>query len=202
MPQEVAIKGLIQAIIMLFIIMDPLGNAPLFYAYTARLTDSLRKKIIVKSVLIATLLLLFFGTVGEPFLNFFGVTLSDFRIAGGIILFIYGVLGILGKGEIERIGEPEALAVVPLATPLLAGPGAIATVIFISYNWGLKVTLAAIAANTVLSLALLIMGERLLKLFGRNFSLLLTRLLSMLLAAIAISMIRQGILEVMWRYRL
>uniref|UniRef100_A0A7J3ZJZ0 UPF0056 membrane protein n=1 Tax=Fervidicoccus fontis TaxID=683846 RepID=A0A7J3ZJZ0_9CREN len=196
MLQEVAGKELVQAIVMLFIIMDPLGNAPLFYAYTVRLDSDLRKRIIVRSVLIATLLLLFFGAFGEPFLSSFGVTLSDFRVAGGVILFIYGVLGILGKGEIERMGEPEALAAVPLATPLLAGPGAIATVIFITYNWGLETTLVAIAINAILSLTLLIMGESLLRLFGKSFSLLLTRLLSMLLAAIAISMIRQGIMEI------
>ncbi len=194
-PAEQA-KAIIQAILILFIIMDPLGNAPLFYAYTSKLSSSLRRKIITTSVIVASALLLFFGLVGQPFFEFFGVSLSDFRIAGGIILFIYGVMGILGKSEAERIEEPESLAIVPFATPLLAGPGAIATVIYTRYNWGLDVTLISIAVNTVLSLILLLLGERLLSLLGKHGSLLLVRLFSMILAAIAVSMIRQGVVEI------
>ncbi len=189
-------KAIVQAILILFIIMDPLGNAPLFYAYTSKLSSSLRRKIITTSVIVASALLLFFGLVGQPFFEFFGVSLSDFRIAGGIILFIYGVMGILGKSEAERIEEPESLAIVPFATPLLAGPGAIATVIYTRYNWGLDVTLISIAVNTVLSLILLLLGERLLSLLGKHGSLLLVRLFSMILAAIAVSMIRQGVVEI------
>ncbi len=191
----VGLDALVQAVVMLFIIIDPLGNAPLFYAYTSHLSPRVRRGIIVKSVAIAAGLLLFFGLAGQPFFQFFGVTLNDFRIAGGIILFIYGIMGIMGKTEVEKITEPESIAVVPLATPLLAGPGAIATVVFIKYNWGLVTTLAAITINTILALALLLAGDRLLKLMGRQGSLLLTRLFSMILAAIAVSMIRQGIIE-------
>lgn len=194
-PAEQA-KAIIQAILILFIIMDPLGNAPLFYAYTSKLSSSLRRKIITTSVIVASALLLFFGLVGQPFFEFFGVSLSDFRIAGGIILFIYGVMGLLGKSEAERIEEPESLAIVPFATPLLAGPGAIATVIYTRYNWGLEITLISIAVNTVLSLTLLLLGERLLSLLGKHGSLLLVRLFSMVLAAIAVSMIRQGVVEI------
>ncbi len=189
-------KAVVQAILILFIIMDPLGNAPLFYAYTSKLSSSLRRKIITTSVIVASALLLFFGLVGQPFFEFFGVSLPDFRIAGGIILFIYGVMGILGKSEAERIEEPESLAIVPFATPLLAGPGAIATVIYTRYNWGLHITLISIAVNTILSLILLLLGERLLSLLGKHGSLLLVRLFSMILAAIAVSMIRQGVVEI------
>ncbi len=180
---------------MLFIIMDPLGNAPLFYAYTRTLSTSARRKIICISVYVATGLLVFFGLFGQLFFSFFGVTLSDFRIAGGIILFIYGVIGILGRSDIERIEEPESLAIVPFATPLLAGPGAIATVIYTRYNWGLIVTIISILVNAVVALTLLLMGERILRMIGKNGSLLLVRLFSMILAAIAVSMIRQGIME-------
>ena len=188
-----ALKDAVQATVMLFIIMDPLGNAPLFFAYTRTLSSAARRKIICISVYVATGLLVFFGLFGQPFFRFFGVTLSDFRIAGGIILFIYGVIGILGRSDIERIEEPESLAIVPFATPLLAGPGAIATVIYTRYNWGLATTMFSIFVNAVIALALLLMGERILRVIGKNGSLLLVRLFSMILAAIAISMIRQGV---------
>ncbi|MEM1619341.1 MAG: MarC family protein [Fervidicoccaceae archaeon] len=195
---EDALIGLLQAILILFIILDPIGNAPLFYAYTISLDKAKRREIIVKSVGIAAGLLTFFAFLGEPFLKFFGITLSDFRVAGGSILLIYGVLGILGKTEVEiTSGRPEDLAVVPFATPLLAGPGAIATVIYVKYSWGLRVALSCVAVNAFLALFLLLAGERLFRALGRNFSLLLSRLMAMLLAAIAIAMIRQGIEEIL-----
>ncbi len=190
------LAGLVQATLMLFIIMDPLGNAPLFYAYTQQLSSSLRRRIITLSVIVAAGLLFFFGLVGQPFFSFFGVTLSDFRIAGGIILFIYGLMGILGKTEAASIEEPESLAIVPFATPLLAGPGAIATIVYARYNWGLEITLISIAINSLVSLVLLLSGEKLLSLMGKQGSMLLVRLFAMILAAIAISMIRQGIVEI------
>ncbi|MEM4475456.1 MAG: MarC family protein, partial [Fervidicoccaceae archaeon] len=83
---EDALIGLLQAILILFIILDPIGNAPLFYAYTISLDKAKRREIIVKSVGIAAGLLTFFAFLGEPFLKFFGITLSDFRVAGGSIL--------------------------------------------------------------------------------------------------------------------
>jgi len=192
------VAGLLQASLMLFIIIDPLGGAPLFHAYTQHMDFASRQRVIVKSVAIASGLLVFFGLVGEPFLRYFGVTLSDFRVAGGVILFIYGVLGILGVGEATYLEKErsEAIAAVPLATPLLAGPGAIATTIYIKYNWGLGVAMASIAVNTAATLAFLLAGEKILSLLGRSLSVLLSRLVAMLLAAIAVGMIRQGVVEV------
>lgn len=185
---------LLQAILMLFIILDPVGNAPIFHSLTSHMSRELRGGIIRKSVLIATLMLLVIGIIGEAFFRFFGITLNDFRIAGGVILFIYGVQGILGKTEAETIKGDSSVAIIPLATPLLAGPGAIATVIYIKFRWGLSTMLASIIIDSILTFLILSLGDKLFKYLGRDGSLLLVKLFSMLLAAIAVNMIGQGVI--------
>ncbi|MGC8753174.1 MAG: MarC family protein [Fervidicoccaceae archaeon] len=189
------IASLFQAIIMLFIILDPIGNAPLFYGYTKDMGEGERRRTILYSIIIASSLLIFFALFGEPFFRYFGITTSDFRIAGGIILFIYGLWGVFGNTEVEIVRERESLAIVPLATPLLAGPGSITTVIYIKYSWGLMVSLISIVIDGLLALAILMAGEKLFKIFGSKGSIFLIKLFSMILMAIAVGMIRQGITE-------
>ncbi|MEM0197998.1 MAG: MarC family protein [Fervidicoccaceae archaeon] len=186
---------LIQSIIMLFIILDPIGNAPLFYGYTKDMEEGERRRTILNSIIIAVSLLIFFAFFGEPFFRYFGITTSDFRIAGGIILFVYGLWGVFGNTEVELVKERDSLAIVPLATPLLAGPGSITTVIYIKYSWGLSTSLLAILIDGLIALLILLAGEKLFNLFGRKGSIFLIKLFSMILLAIAVGMIRQGIVE-------
>ncbi|MFP3268668.1 MAG: MarC family protein [Desulfurococcales archaeon] len=182
--------------IMLFIILDPIGNAPLFYGYTKDMKETERRKTILNSIAIAIALLVFFALFGEPFFRYFGITAPDFRIAGGIILFVYGLWGVFGNTEIEMVKDRESLAIVPLATPLLAGPGSITTVIYIKYNWGLWISLSSIFIDGLIALGILLAGEKLFKLFGSKGSIFLVKLFSMILLAIAVGMIRQGITEI------
>lgn len=190
-----SISDIAQAIIMLFIILDPIGNAPIFHSITSFMEKNQRDTIIKKSVVIAFFLLFIIGVLGEALFKFFGITLNDFRIAGGIILFIYGIQGILGKSQAEDIARDSSVAVIPLATPLLAGPGALATVIFIKYRWGIGVMFTSIIIGCLISYIILISGERLFRILGKDGSMLLVKLFSMILAAIAVSMIAHGILE-------
>lgn len=190
------LASLFQAMIMLFIILDPIGNAPLFYGYTKDMSERERRRTILYSIIIAVSLLTFFALLGEPFFRYFGITTSDFRIAGGIILFIYGLWGVFGNTEVEMVRDRESLAIVPLATPLLAGPGAITATIYIKYNWGLFISLAAIFIDGLIALVILLTGEKLFKIFGSKGSIFLIKLFSMILMAIAVGMIRQGITEI------
>lgn len=189
----------IQAILLLFIAVDPIGNAPLFYGITAELESARRQAIVKKSIIVATLILLLFAVAGDALLYYFGLMLADFRIAGGIILFIYGIAGIFGRTEAETIGrseEAESLAIVPLATPLLAGPAAIATVLYLKALYGLTITLLSIAVNSAVTFTMLYHSQKLMELLGRNGAIALSKIMSILLAAIAVAMIRSGIYEV------
>ena len=186
---------LAQSILILFVIFDPLGNAPIFYSLTMMLSEKDRKSIIRMSVIVATIILLIFSLGGLLILRFFNITVDDFRIAGGTILFIIAVKGILGRVEAETV-EREAVAVVPMATPLLAGPGSITTVIYIAQAYGIHYSIISIIINTAIAYFLLVNGDRLLAILGRNGSIALARIMAMILAAIAVSMVREGIIHI------
>ncbi len=187
------IDSIISGILMLFIVLDAPGNAPLFYFFTKDLEPWRRIRTIRKSIVIATLILLFFAFLGDYVLMYFDITVNDFRIAGGIILFIYAVLGILGHSEAEAI-KGEEIAVVPLATPLLAGPGAITVVIYLKYSVNLLIALLSIVVNMIIAWVLLENGGRLLEYMGKQGSIVLSKIFAILLAAYSIAMIRQGVI--------
>ncbi len=183
----------VSAILMLFVVLDAPGNAPLFYFFTKDMEPYKRVKTIRKSIIIAGFILLLFTLAGDYILRYFNITVNDFRIAGGIILFIYAVLGILGHTEAETITSEE-VAVVPLATPLLAGPGAITVIIYLKYSMGLLITLVSLVINLVIAWLLLENGGKLLEYLGKHGSMALSKILAILLAAYSIAMIREGII--------
>jgi multiple antibiotic resistance protein len=185
---------LVAAILMLFVVLDAPGNAPLFYFFTRDLDEYRRIATIRKSVLFASTILLIFGLIGDLVLLYFDITVDDFRIAGGIVLFIYAVLGILGYSPAQE-ARGEEIAVVPLATPLLAGPGAITVVIYLKYSVGLLVTIVSIIVNMLIAWLLLENGGRLLAMFGRSGSMVLSKIFAILLAAYAVAMIREGVVN-------
>ncbi|MCD6488885.1 MAG: MarC family protein [Desulfurococcales archaeon] len=186
----------IQAFLMLFVVLDAIGNAPLFYYFTGKMDPQRRRSTIRLSIIVASLILLFFMALGDLVLTYLGVNINDFRIAGGIVLFIYAVLGILGHSVAEEVSG-EDIAVVPLATPLLAGPGAITVMIYIKYTWGLWTAFASLLINMVIAWFFLENGDKLLSLLGRTGSTVLSKIMAILLAAYSIAMIREGILEIM-----
>ncbi len=190
-------EALAKSVALLFIAIDPLGNAPLFHSVTASFPHPLRRRIVIRSVKVATALLALFAAAGDAALYYFGLTVDDFRVAGGIILFVYGAAGILGFTEVTSIRpgrlDAEAIAVVPLATPLLAGPAAIATVLYIKAVYGVTYAAISIALNSAVTLALLYHSERMLRLLGRTGGLALAKIMSLLLMAIAVAMVREGL---------
>jgi len=192
-------NSILQATLLLFIAIDPVGNAPLFYGLTASLPASKRRRIVERSIRVAFAILVVFTFVGDMFLQYFGLTIADFRIAGGIILLIYGIAGILGFTEATMIREPrevESIAIVPLATPLLAGPAAIATVLYLKATLNIAATVIAVLINTAITYVMLIHSDKLMEAMGENGAIALSKIMSILLAAIAVAMIRGGIEEV------
>ena len=190
-----ALQQYFTAFIMLFVVFDALGNVPIFYSLTEHLEFRERRRIIQNSVIIAGAILLFFALGGGLVLSFFRVSLDDFRIAGGAILFIVAIEGLLGRVEAMKI-RSEQLAVVPLATPLLAGPGSISLVIYLmEAGYGPGPTLVSIAANVVAAWGILTYCDVFFKVLGKNGSLVIARIMALILAAIAIAMIREGVLS-------
>ncbi len=198
---------LIPAFVTLFVVIDPIGLAPLFVALTRGADARARRFIALRAVAIAAMLLTLFGLVGMQVLAFFGITMPAFRIAGGLLLFLTA-LDMLFERRTQRRrdqSEPgldagEDPSVFPLATPLIAGPGAMAAMILLAGQADTPLDLFAIhmvmlAVLGVVFALVLAAGllERVLKETGIN---VLTRLLGMLLAALAVQFVLDGFADI------
>jgi len=192
--------AIITAFVTLLVVIDPIGLAPLFVALTKGADAVHRRGVALRACVIAILLLTAFGLFGESLLNFVGISMPAFRIAGGILLFLTA-LDMLFERRTHRRQEQAAKAddpsVFPLATPLIAGPGAMASMILLvgqSNSWQgiLTVHLVMVAVILVVFLFFLAAGlmERALGDTGINVA---TRLLGMLLAALSVQFVLDGL---------
>ena len=188
--------------VTLFALLDPIGNLPIFAAATAGAT--LRQRISVSALIcaFATLFLAFFLFTGLGLLQFFGISLAAFRIAGGILLFLTALDMLFERRTQRREGqqaEPDHdPSVFPLATPLIAGSGAIATMILLvgQAGGGVQGMSAAIGVMLVVmasTYAFLLAAPPLERLLGRTGTIVITRLLGMLLAALSVKFVIDGI---------
>ena len=195
----------ITAFVALFVVIDPVGLAPLFIALTRGAAPRVRFIIGARAVAVAAALLLLFGLAGESVLEFLGISLPAFQIAGAILLFLTALDMLFDRRTKRREDQAHTLeedpSIFPLAMPLIAGPGAIATVILLSGQaQGDPLYLAQVmgVAAAVLGVVLLLFSlaspvERLLGPTGIN---VVTRLLGMLLAALSVQFVLNGILAI------
>jgi multiple antibiotic resistance protein len=182
--------------ILLFSVFDVIGTVPLFLALTQDLQEH-RVKIVRDAVIIATVILLVFATVGQLIFQVLGITINDFKIAGGIILFIIAVDNLRGKISQTRTIAATEIAAFPLATPLLAGPGAISTVmIYANPPYGLLEIYLVILLNALFAFVILERASWVQKALGNNGTQVFTRIVGLLIAAIGIAFIREGIVAI------
>ncbi len=204
------IISLFAGILTLFVILDPIGALPFFQAFTIDLSDDERNKLARRSVLIAMGLLLVFAYLGALILNLLGIGIYDFEIAGGLLLLIFALRDALfseplGARETTSVKEKtgglnralDTIAVIPIATPLLAGPGSLTTVMLLTQSkqgWeGLVIGGVAILFDCGLALAAFRMSGKLNKRIGPSGLLIIGKVMDILMAAIAISYLFHGI---------
>ncbi|MFZ2070456.1 MAG: MarC family protein [Halobacteriota archaeon] len=184
---------LVKAFIMLFVIMDPPGNIPIFMAVTKDMRKKERTKELNHAVAVASILLLMFAFMGKLVLDVLGITLNSFMIAGGLLLLLISFD--LLRGEYKyKVGGESGVGAVPIGTPLLAGPGAITTVMVIIKSYGGGVVLFAIFSAIIVTRLLLGQSERIYQILGREGSEVLSRVIGILVAAIAIQFIGTGVI--------
>ena len=141
----------LKAFFSLFVIMDVLGNIPIFMSFSKKLKKKERAESANRALTYATIILLIFLFLGDKILKFFSISISSFQVGAGIIILIVGLEMVLGFKLREKHYEKYEFAIVPLATPLITGPGVIATLILLVSSFGLWITFAASAANLLLS---------------------------------------------------
>ncbi len=193
---------LITAFATLFVVIDPPGLVPLFIALTAGMTPDRRRAMAKRACIIAAGLLLAFGLAGEAILGFIGISMSAFRIAGGILLFLTALDMLFERRTQRREGQQadpdHDPSVFPLAIPLIAGPGAIASMILLvgqsGPGWsGTVAVLALMGVMMAVTYGFLLASPPLERLLGRTGTIVITRLLGMLLAALAVQFVIDGV---------
>jgi multiple antibiotic resistance protein len=191
-----------------FTMIDPIGMIPLTLGATATDTPQRRNRIIDQAVIVAAAIILFMGLVGRAFLNSLGITLPAFTIAGGVFLFLIAVDMIFARptgakrteAEEREAAEVENPAVFPLAVPMIAGPGTIATVLLLvnlAHGDRLELSIVAFAYATALLVTWLCMrgSALLLRVISRTGIHVITRLLGIILGALAVQFILNGLLQ-------
>jgi multiple antibiotic resistance protein len=185
-----------KAFFAIFVIMDVLGNIPLFWALSKKLKPAERKKSVDKALTVASILLFIFLFLGEPILNFFNISIHSFKVAGGIIILIVGLKMVLGLRLRESHVEKYEFAIVPLATPLITGPGVITTIILLTQKYGILLTALASSLNLLITWLLLKYSDSVYRFLGRQGSDILTRVMGLILSALAIEFIKSGWLAI------
>jgi multiple antibiotic resistance protein len=203
----------LSAFVTLFVVIDPPGCAPIFASLTTGASDAHRRVMAIRSTMIASVLLLVFALIGEKLLDTLGISLDAFRIAGGIMLFLIALEMVFEKRtqrredraeeiskkaqEEHRDVESEDISVFPMAIPMIAGPGSIATtMLLVSRSQGLQesvVVIAALLSVLVLTLAALLAAGPIMRVLGPKLEAMITRVLGVLLAALAAQFVIDGI---------
>jgi multiple antibiotic resistance protein len=187
----------VQSFVLLFSIFDPFGTVPIFMAVTEDYPEQ-RKRIVRQSIVVATIILFVFAYVGWIIFAALGITIDDFRIAGGVVLFVVAFEH-LGGRQGRAKAEPSEVAVFPLATPLLAGPGAISTVVILANPpYGPFLAFLVITLNSVVAYAILDRSDWVQRILGENGTRALTSITALLIAALAVSFVREGIVNIIF----
>jgi len=186
------IYDVLKASLALFIIVDPIGNVPIFIGLTKDMKPKQRHNAMHTAIIVAFAILVIFAIMGQQVLGIFNISLYSFMIAGGILLLIVATK-ILTTGRWEEATSPESVGAVPIAFPLLVGPGAITAAIVDLETLGMAVTLTAILVTLVATWIILHSIEYIHGFLGKSGSAVVARLMAIFIAAIAIGFIVKGI---------
>lgn len=194
------IKNLLLAFIPIFVAVDAIAVLPIFISFTEGLKKQEKSKIILQSMLTALCLAVGFIFLGKAIFRFLGITISDFMIAGGAVLFIIAITDIVNPEKRRGISTKE-LGAVPLGTPLIVGPAVLTTSLIIIGEYGIFSTLISVVINVLLAGLMFFSSHLLIKIFGESGTKALSKVMSLFLGAIAVMMIRKGMLQLLLSLR-
>ncbi|MGK5089372.1 MarC family protein [Bdellovibrionota bacterium FG-2] len=178
----------------IFVALDIIGTLPMYISMTQEMGKKERDKVVNVSMAVALIVALVFVVLGEGIFRFLGITLFDFKIAGGLVLLLVSLADLLGRHEATNRASGST-GVVPLAVPLITGPGVITTLILQVGNAGYVFTIVALLLNYLFAWILLRRSDRVTALIGRDGTVVISKIAALLLAAIAVGMIRGGVFE-------
>ncbi len=196
----------VSSLITFFVVIDPPGCAPIYAGLSSGASAAQRRAMAFRAVGVASAILLVFALVGEDLLRGLGISLASFRIAGGIMLFLIALEMVFEKrtqrredraAKVAESPEVEDVSIFPMAMPMIAGPGSIASVMLLmARNDGLErtaVVLGALATILLLTLVALLAAGPMMRVLGARIEAVITRLLGVLLAALAVQFVMDGL---------
>jgi multiple antibiotic resistance protein len=194
------------AFVVFLIVIDPIGNAPIFMALTHDVEAAYRREMAVRGIALATVILLAFALTGDTLLKTLGIGISAFRIAGGLLLFLLAVDMVFARQsglrsttvrEQQEAEHKRDVSLFPLAFPLVAGPGALTTILLMTSPqprpWIFISIMIALLLVLGLTLLSLLMAERIMGLLGETGANVIARLLGLILAALAVQYVLDGL---------
>lgn len=197
------LKPYIVTFIPIFLAVDIIGTVPLYLAMTGSLTDKQRKKVLSDSVVTAAVLAVVFGFLGKIILRGLGITIDDFRVAGGVLLFILSLYLLMpGKSRdfVQHSLLEDDIGIFPLATPLITGPAVLVTTMMLFDAFGPLVTLTSLAANMLVAWLALRYSGLLLRVFGTSGVKAISKISYIFLAAIGVMIVRLGISGIVFSF--
>jgi multiple antibiotic resistance protein len=188
-------RSFLETFVPFFVSIDAFGLVPLFLAFTGNMTQSQRRYVTFEAVLAALLISLGFMFLGTVIFALLGISQNDFLIAGGLILLVLAIADLISPGK-PAVFEHEMVGIVPLAMPLIAGPATLTNVLVLSVRHGYAMTAFSLAVNFAILLVVLLFADRIARLVGANTLKAISKLVMVLLAAIAVNLIRRGVVGV------
>ncbi len=182
------------SLIPIMVALDAPGTLPLYVAMTEGLKERERKRIVRHSIITAFLITIAFAFLGRAVFRALGIMVEDFMIAGGIVLLIIAVIDIVRAGE-KRVTISPTIGVVPLGTPLIAGPATLTTTLVLVGSYGYLPVILSLIVNILLAWLIFAQAERIIRIIGIHGSRAFAKVAALLLAAIAIKMIRSGVFK-------
>lgn len=196
------LKPYLVTFIPIFLAVDIIGTIPIYLGLTEAFNGRQKKKILTDSIIIATVLAVIFVFLGKFILASLGITINDFKVAGGVLLFILSVYLLMPGKSREFIIQSmdEDIGIFPLATPLITGPAVLVTTMMLLNSFGLIVTLTSLILNMALAWLILRYSDFLIKLVGSSGIKALSKISYIFLAAIGVMIIRQGIAGIFFSF--
>ena len=178
----------------LFVAVDPIGILPMFMGLVEGVERARVRRVIVQSVLTAMAVALAFVTAGKLILAGLGITIADFMVAGGTLLFVISLSDLLSTEKRQRQVDPDDLGAVPLGVPLIVGPAVLTTAMLLVDEYGVVPTASAVVLNILIAGAVFWTWEAIHRVLGKAGAKIISKLASLLLAAIGVMIVRKGIM--------
>ena len=185
------IQNLPLTFIPIFVAMDPFGLLPIFTSLTREMSENEKRNVVKFSTLTALVISIAFAFIGDGIFKVLGITVDDFKIAGGLLLLFIAITELLGRGQQNR--EPQEVGIVPLGVPMLVGPAVLTIIIVLIDNYGIAATVLSLIINLIIVFVVFSAEHRITRVIGKNGLIAISKVVALLLAAIAVMMIRLGL---------